>query len=55
MVVGDSLYRPLVRHSAMKVDFCVIFISLSLSFVFQSYGLMYFLEILTLLFIFSSI
>lgn len=28
MVVRDSLYCSLVRHSAMKVDFYVVFLSL---------------------------
>lgn len=53
MVVGDSLHCSLVRHSAMKVDFCVIFLALSILFVVQSHGLMYFPGILTPFFSFS--
>lgn len=48
MVVGDSLYCSLVRHSAMKVDFYVIFLSLSLPLPFHSHSFLYFLGILTL-------
>lgn len=51
MAARDPLYCSLVRHSAMKVDFYVISLSLSIPFVFHSHSLMYFLGILSLHFL----